>query len=137
MIQHKIKALLVNHLRSRKAPPGAPSASSFSFGSSTTSSHLPDTLWLQSILVAELLSFFVDPGSPDTEIFLAYLGDPEPHLRKVATEVLKSVEPAVATRIVDLAVDMLLKEKNPFICRSIVILLGLYGRREDHSVRFV
>lgn len=132
MTQHKVKAILLEYLRTRKSVQN--SFSTFSFGSSPSNSHLPDTLWLQAILVAELLSFFIDPSTSETEIYLAYLGDPEAHLRQVATDVLKAASPSIAISIADQALEMLLKEKNPFICRSIIILLGIYDRRDDIAV---
>jgi hypothetical protein len=57
-----------------------------------------------------------------------------PELRRTAVEVLKRARTDQALQIIQKGVEMIIKEEDYFAQRSIVVLLGILGRRKKSEV---
>lgn len=100
-------------------------------------------IWLGTILAVEILQYFFDPAqSAELELFIctlpllvrchclsaALLVNPEPQLSRVAVSTLRQIRTDHIHSVIDLAYTRLLKEENPYISRTILILLSHYAR---------
>jgi len=78
------------------------------------------------------LFFFLD--TDEIKEFLSYLNSKFPELRRAAVQVLKRARSAQVFQIINKCVEMMMKEDDYFAQRSIVVLLGILGRRKKGNV---
>jgi hypothetical protein len=110
-------------------------------------------LWFGNVLGIELLAHLIAIGelpflisrdiltilldTDEIKEFLGYLNSKVPELRRTAVEVLKRARSAQVFQIISKCVEMVMKEDDYFAQRSIIVLLGILGRRKKVEVRLL
>jgi len=117
MIQQKIKYMIIQYFTSKTPFP------------------IPKHRNYCSILMVELLQYFFDPTPTEVDIWLACLLESETQISRVAIKVLSTAPSLRITAISEQVFNSLLKEKNPFVVRNVLVLLGSYGRLDDSNIR--
>ncbi len=87
---------------------------------------------LTKLFARDVLTLFLD--TEEIKEFLGYLNSKFPELRRAAVEVLKRARSAQVFQIINKCVEMMMKEEDYFAQRSIVVLLGILGRRKKAEV---
>lgn len=88
-------------------------------------------LWFGNVLTVEVLAQLVSIETDEVKTFMQFLTSNSPELRRTAVEVLKRTDRTQAMELVQNCVQIMLKEDDYFVVRSIVVLLGVLGRRKN------